>query len=109
LTQTITVNYSLIESLFEFYRYYGNEFRIEHPTGSGNRFSLSEIADNLARRVITLFHKDAQVVRPLLAAYPTAASGRAFTGPHPVSRVFYGDSGRNVLSETPSLTDALRH
>lgn len=92
----IPVNYLLIESLYEFYRYYGDEFRVDYPTGSGNSFSLSEIADDLARRVTTLFLKDAEGVRPVMAAYPMLQAD-----PHSHDLIlfheyFHGDNGRGV-------------
>ncbi len=81
------VNYLLIESLYEFHRYYGDEFRLEYPTGSANRFSLSEIADDLARRVTTLFLKDAPRRATGDGGVPDAASRPAFAGSHLVPRV----------------------
>jgi hypothetical protein len=70
------VNYLLIESLYEFHRYYGDEFRVEYPTGSGKTLSLSEIADELARRATTLFLKNRDGERPVMGAYP-ATTGAA--------------------------------
>ena len=90
------VNYLLIESLYEFYRYYGDEFRVEYPTGSGNSFSLSEIADNLARRVTTLFLKDAQGVRPVMAAYPMLQADPRSQDLVLFHEYFHGDNGRGV-------------
>lgn len=48
------VNYLLIESLHRFHRYYGPDFRVEAPTGSGRPLSLQEIADDLSRRLVGL-------------------------------------------------------
>ena len=90
------VNYLLIESLYEFYRYYGDEFRVEYPTGSGNSFSLSEIADDLARRVTTLFLKDAQGVRPVMAAYPMLQADPRSQDLVLFHEYFHGDNGRGV-------------
>ncbi|MFM0625171.1 MGH1-like glycoside hydrolase domain-containing protein [Paraburkholderia xenovorans] len=92
----IPVNYLLIESLYEFHRYYGNEFRVEYPTGSGKRFSLSEIADDLARRVTTLFLKDAQAVRPAMAAYPMLQADPRSQDLILFHEYFHGDNGRGV-------------
>jgi hypothetical protein len=92
----IPVNYLLIESLYEFYRYYGDEFRVEYPTGSGNTFSLSEIADDLARRVTTLFLKDVQGVRPVMAAYPTLQADPRSQDLILFHEYFHGDNGRGV-------------
>ncbi|SAL63795.1 hypothetical protein AWB67_03348 [Caballeronia terrestris] len=90
------VNYLLIESLYEFHRYYGDEFRVEYPTGSGTTLSLSEIADELARRVTTLFLLDKNGERPVMAAYPllqTDARSRDLVLFH---EYFHGDNGRGV-------------
>ena len=47
------MNFLLIESLKRFHDYYGDDFRIEYPTHSGNLFSLKEISEKLTER---LFH-----------------------------------------------------
>jgi hypothetical protein len=59
------INYLLIESLDEYHAYYGDGFRVECPTGSGNEKNLAEVSDFLARRVIDLFLPDAEGRRPL--------------------------------------------
>jgi len=90
------VNYLLIESLYEFHRYYGDEFRIEHPTGSGHSSSLSEVADDLARRVTTLFMKNEQGVRPVMAAYPMLQADPRSQDLILFHEYFHGDNGRGV-------------
>src|SRR5262249_49505721 len=45
------INYLLIESLYEFHTYYGDEFKVEFPVGSGHRVTLAEVADNLRDRL----------------------------------------------------------
>jgi hypothetical protein len=52
------LNYLLIESLQKYYRYYGDDFKVECPTGSGQYLTLSQIADELSRRLIRLFLRD---------------------------------------------------
>src|SRR5690349_3034504 len=49
------VNYLIVESLRRFGRYYGESFKVECPTGSGNLMTLSEIADEISRRLGSLF------------------------------------------------------
>jgi hypothetical protein len=49
------VNYLLIESLQKFHHYYGDEFRIECPTGSGDFMSLDEVARELTARLTRIF------------------------------------------------------
>ncbi len=58
------INYMLIEALQKFYHYYGDDFTVECPTGSGQYLTLREVADELARRLISLFQRDASGGRP---------------------------------------------
>jgi hypothetical protein len=53
------VNYLLIESIRKFHKYYGDDFRVECPTGSGNFLSLQEVARELGHRLCNIFLKDA--------------------------------------------------
>ena len=52
------VNYLLIESIEKFYNYYGDDFKVEYPTKSGEYFTLHEIAKELCTRLLKLFLKD---------------------------------------------------
>ncbi len=90
------VNYLLIESLYEFYRFYGDDFRVEYPTGSGSKRSLKEIADELARRVTTLFLKDDAGRRPVMAAYPALQADPRSSDLILFHEYFHGDNGRGV-------------
>ncbi len=51
------LNYLIIESLQRFHHYYGDDFKVEFPTGSGEKFTLWEIAGKLSVRLISLFEK----------------------------------------------------
>lgn len=51
-------NFLLIESLQRFYMYYGDELKVECPTGSGNYMNLAGAADVIQRRLVNLFSKD---------------------------------------------------
>jgi hypothetical protein len=58
------VNYLVIESLRRFERYLGEGFRVEYPFGSGAVHTLTEVADDLTGRVISLFTAGADRMRP---------------------------------------------
>ena len=58
------INYLLIESLQKFYYYYGDDFLVECPTGSGQFLNLMEIANELSQRLICLFLRDDAGRRP---------------------------------------------
>jgi hypothetical protein len=90
------VNYLLIESLYELHRYYGDEFRIEYPTQTDRALSLSEIADDLSRRIATLFLKGADGRRPVMAAYPQLQMDSRSQDLVLFHEYFHGDTGRGV-------------
>jgi Glycosyl hydrolase family 63 C-terminal domain len=52
------INYLLIESLQQFHHYYGDDFKVECPTRSGNYLTLKEIANDLSNRLIKLWLRD---------------------------------------------------
>jgi hypothetical protein len=54
----LPVNYLIIESLQKFHHYYGDEFKIELPAGSGEFVSILEVANDLTRRLINLYLPD---------------------------------------------------
>ncbi|MEM7023596.1 MAG: glucosidase, partial [Pseudomonadota bacterium] len=58
------VNFLLIESLQKFHHYYGNDFKVECPTGSGQYLTIDEIADELGRRLSRIFLRDGKGRRP---------------------------------------------
>ncbi|EEF62218.1 MGH1-like glycoside hydrolase domain-containing protein [Pedosphaera parvula] len=52
------INYLLIEALERYHHFYGNNFRVEYPTGSGVLLNLKEIAQELAARMAKIFIPD---------------------------------------------------
>src|ERR1700761_202222 len=63
------MNYLLIDALQTFYQYYGDDYKIECPTNSGNFMTLQQVADELYNRVSNLFLRDAQGKRAVLGNY----------------------------------------
>jgi hypothetical protein len=59
------VNYLLIESLQKFHHYYGDDFTVEFPTGSGRYLTLWDVAAELSRRMIDIFLRDENGRRPV--------------------------------------------
>jgi hypothetical protein len=62
------VNYLLIESLQQFHHYYGDDFKVECPTRSGQFLTLKEIANELSNRLIKLWLRDGNGERPFARA-----------------------------------------
>ncbi|PKO10438.1 MAG: glucosidase [Chloroflexi bacterium HGW-Chloroflexi-2] len=59
------INFLIIESLYKFYDYYGDDLMIECPTGSGNYMNLQQVAQDLSDRLIKLFLKNEEGNRPI--------------------------------------------
>ena len=59
------VNALLIRGLLNFYGFYGDDFTVECPTGSGKRMNLFEVAREISRRLSSIFLRDASGRRPV--------------------------------------------
>jgi hypothetical protein len=59
------VNVLLIWGLLAFYAYYGNDFKVECPTGSGKLMNLFEVSKEIADRLIRIFLRDEKGTRPV--------------------------------------------
>jgi hypothetical protein len=90
------VNYLLIESLQKFHHYYGDEFTIECPTGSGRFVSIKEAADEISRRLTRIFLKDEHGRRPVYAHHPQMQDDPHFRDHVLFYEYFHGDTGRGV-------------
>jgi len=59
------VNALIIRGLLNLFSFYGDEFTVEHPVGSGNQTTLFEVAKDLTRRLSNIFLQDAEGRRPV--------------------------------------------
>jgi len=59
------VNGLLIRALLNLYQFYGDDFKVECPTGSGKYMTLFEVAKELGRRLSSIFLRDADGKRPV--------------------------------------------
>ena len=59
------VNALIIRALLQYYAYYGNDFTVECPTGSGRQMNLYQVAEEIARRLASIFLKDKDGRRPV--------------------------------------------
>ena len=90
------VNYLLVESLQKFHHYYGDDFRIECPTGSGTFMTINDVADELTRRLTRLFLPDAEGCRPGARQLGRLAADPHFRDHVPFHEYFDGDDGRGL-------------
>lgn len=59
------VNALIIRALVQYYSYYGNDFTVECPTGSGRRMNLLQVAEEITRRLANMFLQDKDGHRPV--------------------------------------------
>jgi hypothetical protein len=90
------VNFLIIESLQKFHHYYGDDFKVECPTGSGNFLTIEQVAKELSYRLSRIFLKDAAGERPVLRQYPQLQNDPNFSDFIPFYEYFDGDNGRGV-------------
>jgi hypothetical protein len=89
-------NYLLIESLRKFHRYLGDGFEVELPTGSGRMATLSEVADELARRLSRIFLRDASGRRACFGGTRLLQEDPHFRDHLLFHEYFHGDNGAGV-------------
>ena len=90
------VNFLLVESLQKFHHYYGDDFKIECPTGSGNMISILQAADELSKRLISIFVKDKNGNRPVFGDQQKMQTDPYFADNLLFYEYFHGDNGRGV-------------
>jgi len=88
------INFLFIRALRKLHRFYGDEFQMECPTGSKTFMSLSQVSDELSRRVQSLFLKDASGRRPYQAEWPRFDDDPHFRDLLHFFEYFDGDTGR---------------
>jgi hypothetical protein len=90
------INYLLIEALQRFDHYYGEDFRVEHPTRSGTLVSLGGVAADLAVRLTSLFLLGADGRRPYLGDDARLANDPAWRDLPLFHEYFDGDTGKGL-------------
>jgi hypothetical protein len=91
----IQMNYLLIEALLKYYHFFGDEFKVEYPTNSGKMVNLLEAAQQLTKRVASLFLQDAKGQRAYQGGEPI------WTDPHwrdllLFYEYFHGETGKGL-------------
>lgn len=87
------VNYLLITSLRRFAAYYGDDFKVECPTGSGQYLSINEVADELSLRLTRIFRKNGQGFRPVFGNNEKLQNDPNFKDYIVFHEYFNGDNG----------------
>ncbi len=90
------VNTLVIRALMQFYTYYGEDFKVECPTGSGNWMNLFEVSREIAWRLICIFRPDASDKRPVYGDWPKMQEDPHWRDHLLFFEYFNGDNGRGL-------------
>ncbi len=90
------INVLIIDALRRYHHYYGGEFRVECPTGSGTMLSLQEVADELSRRLSTIFLRGADGRRPVFGKNEIAQNDPHWRDNLLFYEYFHGDTGAGL-------------
>ena len=90
------VNALIIRALLQYFMYYGDTFKVECPTGSGRLMNLCQVAEELSRRLASIFLRDRDGRRPVYGG-----TGRFQEDPHwrdclLFYEYFHGDNGAGL-------------
>ncbi|HXN23728.1 MAG TPA: glucosidase [Candidatus Dormibacteraeota bacterium] len=90
------MNYLLIEALQKFHHYYGAEFRVECPTGSGKQKDLWQVAAEISRRLVRIFLRGQDGRRPVAGGLETFQSDPHWRDLIFFHEYFHGDNGAGL-------------
>jgi Mannosylglycerate hydrolase MGH1-like glycoside hydrolase domain len=90
------VNYLVIESLQRYGYYFGEDFLMEFPTGSGKRINLGDVAAEISRRLSRIFLRDEQGRRPVFGGIDKFQNDPHFRDYVWFHEYFHGDNGAGL-------------
>ncbi|MGE0264817.1 MAG: glucosidase [Candidatus Obscuribacterales bacterium] len=90
------VNFLLIRSLLNYYWYYGPDFKMEYPTGSGKMLNLFEITQDLIERLTRIFLRDENGFRPLYGGTEKFQNDPHWRDLTLFYEYFHGDNGAGL-------------
>jgi len=92
----LPVNFMLIRALFNYFAYFGPDFLIEYPTGSGVKKNLCQIANDIIDRITNIFLKDKSGFRPVYGDLNTFQYDENWNQFHQFFEYFNGDTGAGL-------------
>ncbi|MDQ6861449.1 MAG: glucosidase [Verrucomicrobiota bacterium] len=88
------INYLIVEALERYHHYYGDDFQVECPTGSGKMMNLDEVAQELSRRLTSIFLPNENGARPCHGEVAKYATDPHFKELVLFYEYFHGETGR---------------
>ncbi len=90
------INFLIIEALQKFHYYYGDDFLVESPTGSGQQRTLWQIAADISHRLERIFLRDSAGRRAVFGNVDLFQQDPHWRDHVPFHEYFHGDNGRGV-------------
>jgi hypothetical protein len=90
------INIMLIRALQQFYLYYGDNFKIECPTGSGNLMNLFDVSKEISNRLVSTFTRDKQGRRPVFGGCEKFQTDPNWKDYILFYEYFHGDNGAGL-------------
>jgi hypothetical protein len=90
------LNYLLIEALERYHAFYGDALKVECPTGSGHLMTLDQVAQEIGRRLTSLFLPDEHGARPVHGGEKRYATDPYWRDLVLFYEYFHGDTGRGL-------------
>jgi hypothetical protein len=90
------VNALIIRALLQYYTYYGNDFTVECPTGSGRQMNLYQVAEEIVRRLARLFLRDGEGRRPVYGSTRKFQQDPHWRDLIQFHEYFHGDNGAGL-------------
>ncbi|MBO0359149.1 glucosidase [Hymenobacter sp. BT186] len=92
----LPVNFMLVEALQRFYHYYGPDFKVEYPTGSGQFCTILDVSQSLTIRLTNLFLRDDNGRRPAFGDDKQLQQDPHFRDYLLFHEYFHGDNGKGL-------------
>ncbi len=92
----LPVNSLLIRALLVYYSYYGDDFKVEFPTGSGQMMTLYEVAREIGLRLARIFERDEQGERPVFGGAEKFQNDPHWRDHILFYEYFHGDNGAGL-------------
>lgn len=92
----LPMNYLLIESLQRYYRFLGDDFKVECPTGSGQWLTLKQVAETLSQQLLAIFRRQPDGSRPLYGDIGTFQHDPHWRDLLLFHEYFHGDNGAGL-------------
>ena len=90
------INLLIVRALIQFYMYYGDSFRIDCPTGSGKQMNLYQVAQEICRRLVSIFLRRSDGTRPVYGEASKFKNDPYWKDLILYYEYFHGDNGAGI-------------